>query len=434
MGKKIVIPNLIKPSPQNFESVGHTGSLRSMMESVRGHTHAEVLQGRREHLHQFAADALSASGRRKRKRQSLRASGLESVADASKSERDSQAPDYHVLEGLGVLLIEEDTFDEEALRSRMDAVVLDNVKIASVAPVAASDAGKPDFWNLEKINVSSMRSQGLDGKGITVGVLDSGIYATHQEFEGKQIIFAQFDQHGQRVDAPAKDFGKHGTHVSGLIAGKNAGVAPEAALIVAAVLTVNGGTAGYLAQILAGLNWLLTEDFSGDPETPGVHLVNASLEAGRGYKDFLYNALTNALVAPGTLMIGAVGNSGSAGVNSCSSPGNYDIVLGVGATDIDDNIASFSSWGTIPEANNVAKPDMCAPGKGVWSAVPGSGNHYQQMDGTSMASPMVAGAAALMMQQDPTLVHNPVVLRDEIIKRTTPLEDVARGGRGRLQL
>jgi subtilisin family serine protease len=163
-------------------------------------------------------------------------------------------------------------------------------------------------------------------------------------------------------------------------------------------------------------------------------LVNASLEAGRGYKDFLYNALTNALVAPGTLMIGAVSNSGSAGVNNCSSPGNYDIVVGVGATDIDDNIASFSSWGTIAESNNVAKPDMCAPGKGVWSSVPGSSSPYQQMDGTSMASPMVAGAAALMMQQDPTLAHNPTVLKDEIIKRTTPLEDVARGGRGRLQM
>jgi subtilisin family serine protease len=432
MGKKIVIPNLIKPGPQKSANAAFTKSLRSTTEIGRGRTHAEVLQGRREHLHQFAADALSASAQGKKRRP--RAASLKSKAQYSRSEPSGTPVNYHVLEGLGILLVDEDMFDEDMMRSQMDAVVLDNVQIASVTPVAASSTGEPDFWSQDKINVSSLRSQGLNGEGITVGVLDSGIYATHQEFAGKQIVFAQFDQQGQRIDSPAKDFGKHGTHVSGLIAGKNAGVAPAATLVVAAVLTSNGGTAGYLAQILAGLNWLLTEDFSGDPETPGVHLVNASLEAGRGYKDFLYNALTNALAAPGTLMIGAVGNSGSAGVNNCSSPGNYDIVVGVGATDIDDNIASFSSWGTIAESSNVAKPDMCAPGKAVWSSVPGSGNHYQQMDGTSMASPIVAGAAALMMQQDPTLAHNPLVLKDEIIKRTIPLEDVARGGRGRLQL
>jgi len=341
----------------------------------------------------------------------------------------------HTLEHLSVFIMDEEHIHEEYLMSELGAKVHDNVLISSVAPVKAAsvetteapeaESQLPDFWHKDKLEVSKTD---LTGKGINVGVLDSGIYAKHQEFEGKNIVFAHFDKDGKYVDDNAKDYGTHGTHVCGLLAGKNAGIAPDAQLTVAAVLTENYGTAGYLGQILGGLNWLLGSDNA-------VHLINASVESSSGFNDYLYSTLETAQTNPGTLMIAAIGNNGSQGENSDNSPGNYNLTIGVGALDQDDNVASFSSWGTVSEMGGIKKPDLSAPGVYLYSSLPGvPGNRYWKQSGTSMASPVACGVAALLIEQNPDLLHNPDQLKSDLIERVVPISDTTRGGVGRVNI
>ena len=130
-----------------------------------------------------------------------------------------------------------------------------------------------------------------------IGVLDTGVDATHSEFDGKTVHFMEFDEQGLPVPGAARDAGSHGTHVSGIAAGRTAGVAPASHLAVAAVLTIptRRGLSGSLGQILAGLNWLVETDFGDD--APLV-LANASLGLSE-YNDFLYPSLETARTVAG---------------------------------------------------------------------------------------------------------------------------------------
>jgi subtilisin family serine protease len=257
-----------------------------------------------------------------------------------------------------------------------------------------------------------------------VGVLDTGIDDSHPEFARKTVHFNELNAAGVSVSTTSRDAGDHGTHVCGILAGVTSGVAPGAALAVAAVLTTPtaSGLSGSAIQIATGLNWLLSHPFR--PDRPGVDVVNASLgvgvanggAAGSGYYPFLQSIVRNALLAPGVLIIAAIGNDGHRGPGFHSSPGNYHNVLGIGATDRHDRVAYFSDWDsawTPPGTSTpIKKPDMSAPGVNVVSAKPGGG--YQSMSGTSMASPVVAGVAALLLEQDQTLVGDPGRLRAAI--------------------
>ena len=293
-------------------------------------------------------------------------------------------------------------------------------------------------WHLEKINLAAARKRGLTGTNVLVGVLDTGIDPHHDEFKGKQIVFAKFGPSGELDStAPASDAGGHGTHVSALIAGRTCGVAPHADLAVAAVMTLNRGHVGTLTQILAGVNWLLTTRFQPN-ESPGVDVINASLGV-TPYDPFLYAVLEAAHRSFGTLIIGAVGNKGGAPGHHLS-PANYDIACAVGATDVNDRIAPFSDWGRVAEHAGVLKPDLCAPGVALRSAL--LGNAYGTLSGTSSAAPLVAGAAALLIQADARLSFDAAALKRELMKLVVPIVDGQRGvpvhgrrgGAGRLDL
>jgi len=299
------------------------------------------------------------------------------------------------------------------------------------SPVFTTTTVPPDFWHLARIGVPQAREAGLDGSGIVVGMIDSGVDPSHPELAGKDVLFRSFDERGAGHDEAAHDFGTHGTHIAGLIVGAHAGVAPGATLVVAAVLAKRSGDAGHLAQAAAGLEWLLTADFG---LRVGVDIINASFDLLPGYHDALYPPLLEARARTGTLLIGAIGNHGRLGAGSCASPGNYDITIGVGATTRYDEVASLSAWGRVPEDRGAAKPDLCAPGMGIWSAVPGPGAQYQALDGTSMASPLVAGAAALLLQRTPSLRGSAGALAAALLSSTRPLADTARAGRGILDL
>ncbi len=361
---------------------------------------------------------------------------------------EQRPPAPRILPALGAVIMDESTIDRRALEQM--AFVFENVLIPLVPPhieYARDEKGNwlpqraygnalSSRWHLDSINVAAARAKNLTGTNVIVGVLDTGIDAGHPELAGRLYApngFAEFDQNGSIVSTTPRDAFQHGTHVCGLIAGKNAGVAPGASLAVAAVLTIATptGAGGYLAQIAAGLDWLLGTSFRGDDADPGVDVINASL-GGTGYDPYLYTPLANARLAFGTIMIASIGNNGMYGINKHGSPGNYDITVGVGAVDSANNVAPFSDWGTVAQHPGIVKPDLCAPGVDVWSSVPGGG--YQAMSGTSMATPIVTGSAALLLQQDPSLSLVAANLLTRLYGLTTTPPSGPRAGRGRLDL
>jgi hypothetical protein len=248
-------------------------------------------------------------------------------------------------------------------------------------------------WHLPAIGVAAMHNQGVHGQGQMIGILDTGIDPSHPEFNGKHIEYAHFDELGQMTNAGPRDFGDHGTHVAALAAGVNVGVAPKASLAVAAVLThpTRRGLSGTIAQILGGMNWLARLD---PPNGDLLTVVNASL-GGAANQDYLFSAVQTAQQL-GIAFVAAIGNDGRLGANSHGSPGDYDISIGVGAVDPQQNVAPFSAWGQAGLDGSVRKPDLCAPGTDIISAVPGG--QYMAMSGTSMAAPIVVGSIALIRQ------------------------------------
>lgn len=344
---------------------------------------------------------------------------------------------FDVLEALGALVVDDDVVDIQSLEGVLGIEVIRDMRIELPEPIvsqaAASQAGLN--WHLDLTNARGVWS---DGKGVLVGVLDTGIDPAHGEFSGKTIHFAEFDAVGRPMTSAAHDAGDHGTHVCGLIAGSTVGVAPGADLAVAAVLTqptAGGGFSGGLIQISNGLNWLLTHNFR--QGIPGVDLVNASL-GGLGFNPYLKTAIANALLAPGVQMIAAIGNNARVAphVNRHGSPGNYPDVIGVGATDAADEVADFSDWGTITLAGKVtSKPDLCAPGVQVRSCVPHGG--YKPKDGTSMAAPIVCGFGARLLSQQPALKGNPAAFRAALMAKATGPFTAGphgnHGGKGRIQ-
>lgn len=337
-------------------------------------------------------------------------------------------PVPRILNALGLLLVD----DQPELVARMmaaGATALPNDVFSLVHPDVHTE-GVGEAWHLEMLKAKKARENGLTGAGIRIGILDTGIDAGHSEFSGKSVSFQEFDASGSAVTGSARDTGNHGTHVSAIAAGRTTGVAPDSALAVAAVLTSSGS--GTRAQILAGLNWLISHRHGANDADVGVDVLNASLGSS-AYNNFLHGTLTAAM-AVGIHMVAAIGNSGSLGINRHGSPGNYDIVTGVGAVDSAGNIAAFSDWGTVPQHGGIRKPDLAAPGVNIRSAVPGGGMAF--MSGTSMAAPMVAGACALVLQKNPALKTNPAQLATTIAGCVKPSSgpNAARFGSGVLDL
>jgi serine protease AprX len=299
----------------------------------------------------------------------------------------------------------------------------------------------------------------LKGAGITIAVVDSGI-AVHPDI---QTLTAVVDVVGQPVpyaappETSVDPFG-HGTHVAGIIAGNgsesgglHAGVAPEASLISVRVLGPNGS--GLSSDVLAGLQWI--ED---NHAAYGIRVVNLSL-GHPIYEPASVDPLVEAVDAlwdAGVVVVCSAGNRGRDGFVTITSPCNSRKAITVGATNDrrttfawDDRIATFSSRGPTT-FDLVAKPDLVAPGNKLISLrSPGSvhdtlvpskkkgtpGNEqYYEMSGTSMASPMVAAAAALMLEQDPSLNPGTVKARLMMSARKALFGNPLLSGAGRLDI
>ena len=288
---------------------------------------------------------------------------------------------------------------------------------------------------------------GYDGAGVGVAVIDSGIAHFHDDlgYEGwssKVRVVA-----GQRVTAfvdfvndnpVAYDDNGHGTHVAGIIAGNGydsygarAGIAPAAHLVSLKVLDGQGN--GVISDVIAAFEWAVANRV-----THNIRVINLSVGA-RVTESYNTDPLTLAAkraTDAGIVVVTAAGNlgkkaNGKAQYGGITAPGNAPWVLTVGASSTegtvqryDDKIASYSSRGPTA-VDHEAKPDLVAPGTGMVSLVSPESQFYLQkaafllkgsrntahkpylsLSGTSMASPVVAGTVALMLQANPKLTPN----------------------------
>ena len=268
----------------------------------------------------------------------------------------------------------------------IDRIWLDGVRQPAL-DVSVGQIGAPAAW-----------SAGYDGTGVSVAVLDTGIDATHPDLAGKVV-----DERNFTSDPDNRDLVGHGTHVASIIAGSGAasgglyrGVAPGATLIDGKVCATLGCSE---SAILAGMQWASTDKHA--------RVVNLSLGGSDAEgMDPLEAAVNTLTAANGTLFVIAAGNNGP-DAGTLDSPGSADAALTVGAVDASDQLAWFSSRG--PRVGDGAlKPDITAPGVGIVAARSATGvigdpinDMYVQMSGTSMATPHVAGSAAIVAQLHP---------------------------------
>lgn len=264
-------------------------------------------------------------------------------------------------------------------------VWLDGLRSPALA-TSVPQIGAPAAWQA-----------GYTGAGVTVAVLDTGIDDEHPDLAGRIVASENFTE-GFEDD---RDLLGHGTHVastlvgSGVAAGgRNRGVAPDASLVSGKVCITLGCPDSW---ILAGMQWAVTEQHA--------KVVNLSLGGPDGPEtDPLEQAVADLSARYGTLFVVSAGNGGAEA--SVGSPASAPAALAVGAVNRSDALAAFSSRG--PAIGDAAvKPDLTAPGVEI-TAARGSdaglgtpGEAYVAVSGTSMASPHVAGAAALLAQQHP---------------------------------
>ncbi|WP_459719620.1 S8 family serine peptidase [Actinophytocola sp. KF-1] len=280
----------------------------------------------------------------------------------------------------------------------------------TATPTARGAAGVRKVWLNKRVRATLDQSvpqvgapaawqRGLTGAGVRVAVLDTGIDTDHPDLAGKTAVSKDFTGAGGVEDGHG-----HGTHVASIITGTGAasggryrGVAPDVSLAVGKVLDDSGW--GTDDSVLAGMRWAAAES--------GAKVVNMSLGSEPTDGQDPMSAAVNELSRRyGTLFVISAGNYGND--RTVSAPGAADDALTVGSVSKQDELSDFSSRGPRL-GDGAAKPEISAPGGGIVAARPEGvpplgepvGDGYQKLDGTSMAAPHVAAAAAILAQQHP---------------------------------
>lgn len=293
-----------------------------------------------------------------------------------------------------------------------------DLPVKACLDVAVQRIGAPRLW-----------AQGLTGRGVGIAILDTGIDSGHPDFAGRIRARESF------VGPSADDEHGHGTHVAGAAAGSGAasggryrGVAPQADLYVARVLARDGS--GRMSEVMAGIDWAVRQP---------VQVINLSLGGAAQPSDGAdaLSTMCDAAVEAGYVLCCAAGNGGPQS-STIGSPAAARLVLTVGAVDDDDRVAAFSSRG--PTSDGRPKPDLVLPGVGIISTrARGTrvgdilNERYVASSGTSMASPQLAGAVALLLQASPGLT--PAEIRSLLVHSAVPLgEPESAQGAGRVDL
>ncbi len=242
-------------------------------------------------------------------------------------------------------------------------------------------------WAGGILNIPAIWRQ-TQGAGVKVAILDTGIDTDHPDLESAIILSKDFTGDG------IEDNNGHGTHCAGIVGARLngvgfVGVAPQAELLIAKVLGNDGR--GASAWIADGIYWAVDND---------ADIISMSLGASQSSPE-IYQAVQYALYN-GVFVICAAGNEGELFTNSVGYPGRYGGVITVAAHDINGNPSGFSSRG--------GEVDVMAPGTEIWSTYKDGG--YQSLSGTSMATPFVAGLAALITAKHKSTASNNTPLQN----------------------
>jgi len=281
----------------------------------------------------------------------------------------------HTVKGFAVELSE-----KKALKLAEDARV---EYVQEDGEVSIDDTQTGATWGLDRIDqrdlpLSTTYSWNAAGAGVKAYIIDTGIRTTHAEFGGRAID--GYDS----VDGalPADDCHGHGTHVSGTVGGATWGVAKGVTLVAVRVLNCAGS--GTESQVIAGVDWVTADHLAGQPAVANMSLGGSGLLT-------LDEAVRRSITSGVTYVIA----SGNSEADACTfSPARVTEAITVNASTSSDARASFSNWGTCT--------DIFAPGEFITSAWHTSDGATNTISGTSMATPHVAGAAALYLSTDTT--------------------------------
>jgi len=298
----------------------------------------------------------------------------------------------HALRGFEI------SVDEAAARRLAANPAVEYVQQNGVYSISDTQSPVPS-WGLDRVDqrnlpLNNSYTYPTTAAGVRAYIIDTGIRTTHTNFGGRAVD--GFDA----IDGalPAADGHGHGTHVAGTVGGSTFGIAKGVTLVAVRVLNNTGN--GTTAQVVAGIDWV-----TGDHDPGELAVANMSL--GGGVDTALDNAVTNS-IADGVTYGLAAGNDN--GANACNtSPARTPNAITVGSTTQTDARSSFSNIGTCL--------DIFAPGSSITSAWRTSDTATNTISGTSMATPHVVGAAALVLAQNPSFT--PQQVRDSLVNNAT---------------